>query len=63
MPIIHTLLINVDKSKQNNQDPGTLHFETALYRVLHDRSNHTASFTENLKLQLWLMPFGRIVAN
>ena len=63
MPIIHTLLINVDKSKQNNHDPGTLHFETALYRVLHERSNHTASFTENLKLQLWLMPFGRIVAN
>ena len=63
MPIIHTFLINVDKSKQNNQDPGTLHFETALYRVLHERSNHTASFTENLKLQLWLMPFGRIVAN
>ena len=63
MPIIHTLLINVDKSKENNQDPGTLHFETAFYRVLHERSNHTASFTENLKLQLWLMPFGRIVAN
>ena len=63
MPFIHTLLVNVDKSKQNNQDPGTLYFETALYRVLHERSNHTASFTENLKFQLWLMPFGRIVAN
>ena len=51
MLFIHTLLVNVDKSKQNNQNPGTLHFETAIYRVLHERSNHTASFTEHLKLQ------------
>ena len=51
MPFIHTLLVNVDKSKQNNQNPGTLYFETAIYRVLHERRNHTASFTEHLKLQ------------
>ena len=51
MPFIHTLLVNVEKPKQNNQNPDTLHFETALYRVLHERSIHTASFTENLKLQ------------
>ena len=51
MPFTHTLLVNVDKSKQNNQNPDTLHFETAIYRVLHERSIHTASFTENLKLQ------------
>ena len=51
MPFIHTILVNVDKSKQNNQNLGTLHFETAIYRVLHERSMHTASFTENLKLQ------------
>ena len=51
MPFIHTLLVNVDKPKQNNQNPDTLHFETAIYRVLHERSIHTASFTENLKLQ------------
>ena len=63
MSFIHTLVVNVDKSKQNNQDRGTLHFETAISRVLHERRNHTASFTENPKLQLWLMPFGRIVAN
>ena len=51
MPFTHTLLVNVDKSKQNNQNPDTLHFETAIYRVIHERSIHTASFTENLKLQ------------
>ena len=51
MPFIHTLLVNVEKPKQNNQNPDTLHFETALYRVLHERSIHTVSFTENLKLQ------------
>ena len=51
MPFIHTLLVNVEKPKQNNQNPDTLHFETALYRVLHERSIHTTSFTENLKLQ------------
>ena len=51
MPFIHTILVNVDKSKQSNQNSGTLHFETAIYRVLHERSMHTASFTENLKLQ------------
>ena len=51
MPFIQTLLVNVDKSKQNNQNPDTLHFETAIYRVLHERSIDTASFTENLKLQ------------
>ena len=48
MPFIHTLLV---KPKQNNQNPGTLHFETAIYRVLHERSSHTASFKEHLKLQ------------
>ena len=36
MPFIHTLLVNVDKSKQKNQNPRTLHFETAIYRVLHE---------------------------
>ena len=51
MPFIHTLLVNVEKPKQNNQNPDTLHFETALYRVLHERSIRTTSFTENLKLQ------------
>ena len=51
MPFILTLLVNIDKSKQNNQNPGTLHFETAIYRVLLERSNHTASFTEKVKLQ------------
>ena len=51
MLFIHTLLVNADKSKQHNQDPGTLHFEIAIYRVPHERSNHTASFTEHLKLQ------------
>ena len=33
MPFIHTLLVNVDKSKQNNHDLGTLHFETAIYSI------------------------------
>ena len=51
MPFIHTLLVNVDKTKRNNQNPETLHFETAIYRVLLERSIHTASFTENLKPQ------------
>ena len=30
MPFIHTILVNADKSKQNNQNLGTLHFETAI---------------------------------
>ena len=51
MPFMHTLLVNVDKTKRNNQNPETLHFETAIYRVLLERSIHTASFTENLKPQ------------
>ena len=40
MPFIHTQLVNVDKSKQNNQNQGTLHFETAILRVLHERRMH-----------------------
>ena len=51
MPFMHTLLVNVDKTKRNNQNPETLHFETAIYRVLLERSIHTGSFTENLKPQ------------
>ena len=51
MPFIPKLLVNVDKSKPHNQNPGTLYFENAIYRVPHERSNHTASFTEHLKLQ------------
>ena len=37
MPFVHTLF---DKSKQDNQNPGTLHFETAIYKVLHERRMH-----------------------
>ena len=28
-----------------------MHFENALYKVLHERSNIAASFTEHLKVQ------------
>ena len=44
MPFIHTLLINSDKSKRNSQNEDTLHFENVVYRVLHEKSNITASF-------------------
>ena len=44
MSFIHTLLVNVDKSKQNDQNQDTIHFEDAIYRVLHERRNFTAFF-------------------
>ena len=50
------------KTKNLNQD--TIHFKIATYRVLYERSNKTASFAENVKLQeKSKMHFGLIVAN
>ena len=67
MLFIHTLWVNSDKSKENNQNQDNLHFENALYRVLHERSSITASFTEHLKfleiLTFTYMHFQLIVAN
>ena len=51
MPVIHTLLVNSDKSKQNDQNQDTLHFENVIYRVLHERSNITAFLSEPVKFQ------------
>ena len=51
MSFIHTLLVNVDKSKQNDQNQDTIHFEDAIYRVLHERRYFTASFAEHEKFR------------
>ena len=43
-----------------------MHFEIAKYRVLHERSNNTASFAEHMKFkEKWLlhMRFALIVVN
>ena len=57
----------VKNKKKNNQDQKTLHFENAIYSVLHERSNNTVPFAEDLKFQKPIdflqMPFGVIVAN
>ena len=37
--------------KSNNQSQDTLHFENAIYSVVHERSNITASFAERLEVQ------------
>ena len=51
MHFIHALWVNSDKSKYNNQNQDTFHFENVLYRVLHERSNIPASFLEPLQTQ------------
>ena len=40
--------MNKNKSNQNYD---TVQFEIAIYMVLHESSNNTASFTEHLKFQ------------
>ena len=35
---------------KKNKNQKTLHFENAIYRVLHERSNITASFAEHLEV-------------
>ena len=40
-------MVTNQTKKVKNQD--TIHFEIAIYRVLHDRSNITALFAEHLK--------------
>ena len=41
--------VNSGKSKEENQSHKTIRFENAIYIVLHERSNDTASFAEHLK--------------
>ena len=48
---MHTLWVNSDKSKSENQDHDTIHFRNAIYRLLHEETNITLSFAEHLKLQ------------
>ena len=49
----HTLWVNSGKlkKKKKKQSQYAIHFEIATYRVLHERSNNTASFVEHLKIQ------------
>ena len=51
MTFRHILWVNTEKSKENNRNQDTLHFEITTYRVLHERINKTASFAEHLKFQ------------
>ena len=51
MTFMHTLWVNSDKSKSENQNHDTIHFPNAIYRVLHEGTNITVSFAEHLKLQ------------
>ena len=39
---------NKNKTKENEHP---IHFENAVYMVLHERSNNTASFVERLKFR------------
>ena len=41
--------MNSGKSKEENEDQETIHFQNAIYRVLHEISNITASFAELVK--------------
>ena len=49
MTLIYTFWENFEKKNNQNQD--NLHFENTTYRVLHERNNSTASFTEHIKFQ------------
>ena len=51
MTFRHILWVKSEKSKENNRNQDTLHFENAIYRGLHERSNNTAPFAEPLKFQ------------
>ena len=42
------LWVNSGKSKQKKQD--TIHFGRAIYKMLHERINITASFVEHLEV-------------
>ena len=44
---MHFRLTEANQNKRNR----IMHFEIATYRVLHERSNKTASFQEHLKFQ------------
>ena len=46
------LTVSNENKKNYNQD--ILHFENAIYRVLHQRTNKTASFAEHLKFQEYM---------
>ena len=43
--------MNCGKSKEENQNQEAMHFENAIYRVLHERCNNTAFFAEHQKFQ------------
>ena len=51
MTFTYALWVKSEKLKQEEQNQDTLHFENAIYRVLHERSNNPASFGEPLKFQ------------
>ena len=51
MPFMHTIWVNNGKPRYNNQNEDTIHFDNAIYRVLHKLSNITASNAEHLKFQ------------
>ena len=51
MAFLYTLGVNNDKSRYNNLNEDTIHFDNAIYSVFHVRSNITASFAELLKFQ------------
>ena len=44
-------VFRVKHGKKRKSSKDTIHFQTARYRVLHKRSNITASFEEHLKFQ------------
>ena len=49
--LTHAPWVNSGKWKQKNSNQNTIHFENAIYRVLHERSNITASLAEHLKVR------------
>ena len=58
------LIVANQNKKNKNQD--TIHFEIAIYAVLHKRNNITASFAEQVKFQDkkdFYSTFREIVAN
>ena len=66
MTFIRTIWVNNGKSRQTNYNEDTTQFGNAMYRVLHERSNITTSFTEHLSFKkngLLHMHFGLIAAN
>ena len=51
MTFTHGLSVKSGKLKEQKQNQGTLHFEKGTYRVLYERNNKTAFFSEHLKFQ------------